>query len=314
MRRVEKIIALFFIVALLTLYIFSSTDWIISDVISVPVSVKVIMGKDDEGNWKNCMKGMDFAANLYDIDLDYVFLQDNDGVKEHIKHIVKAEEEAYSVVITIPFRNEKVASLLEESNIEIPIMVLDDIVGNSHIFSCVSGNKKQMGEELANHVIKEEFLSGKRVLLVEKEGTSYEAYKQGVMQKLSKLGAICDVHLWKDEKELFDIFNNMNPESIVVGIDSFSLNTLTKLYDKEQYPTISLYGNGWNDGIRRSLEKKEIKAITVINGFDMGYHSIIFASAKINKGKADPIIAIDHYLVTSDTMYQTQYEKILFPR
>lgn len=311
MRRIERIIIAVFILVSIVLFLASSTDLLIRDY-SFHNKVSIIVDDMGSENWVNGKKGMEFAAKLFDIEINYIPLWKEATAKDQMYYIRQEIENGAKVIVLAPIDTEELMNYIQKEDIKIPILTLNEYMDIQNAFSVFCADYPQLFIDLKNTILSDTSGEKKKVYLVENEKFTRRLKEKD--EKLSKVlnsaGLHCETIDWKSEAEVEKIEKK---DAVYIGMEPMSTELLGKLAEEGTMKKAALYGLGWNQKIAHYLEERVFRTIVVVNEYDQGYLSVVLASMHINGEKIYDWVPIRYDLVTPDDMYESEYEKMLFP-
>lgn len=314
MRKTEKLILVGFGIVILLLFLISSTDLVLKEFYIKPQKISVVIDDVQEENWINYKKGMEHAANLLNINVNFVILSESTKEEDQMIFINQEVKNGANAIITSPINAKRMEELLPlEVAGNIPMLVLKQPVNSENVFACFRGDYGKMGQDLGA-AIKEDLKGEKEevlIILQKKEEDNLTDYYASLTSYLQDIGLKYQRLMWDNEEELAHIYKSN--KKVIVGLDEDSLVKIGNLYDKTKHLEYRIYGNGCNNTILKYLESGIIQAITVVNDFDLGYLSVMLTLNKLNGGEVYETVIIQHYLVRRETIYDEKHEKMLFP-
>ena len=332
MTRREKIIWCLFAGILVLLFLLSSTDFIIKEEQTEIYPVSIIIGDTTDDYYSNFRKGVDKAADEYNVDVNFITLYEKGNVTEQMDLLKREVDDGAKAVVLVPLKQEECRTILEEMVLASPLIVMGNIFPGDSAMTGISHDYQEAGRMLGEAITKEN-TPDKPVFLFT-EGLDYgynrEVYA-GLLNALSQAGF--QAHLYEMNKngmpnapseEHEDFFRwtmetHVYPDSgeaIIAALDVKSLERAADIIagspaNMTSLPT--LYGFGSTTKILNQMDRGVIKGLIATNQFDAGYLSIVKAVDAIEKRGDREQIVLESYYIEKEDLQKTHFEKILYP-
>ncbi|MEF9954829.1 MAG: substrate-binding domain-containing protein, partial [Clostridium sp.] len=128
----EKIFAIFCACILVLLFLMSSTNLIIKEKKNEIYQVSVIVEDSKDDYYVNLKKGMDQAGVEHNIDVNFITLYERNNSEQQKDMLVREIDAGAQAIILSPVDYIKMASVLENMTVDIPIIILnnEELAGN----------------------------------------------------------------------------------------------------------------------------------------------------------------------------------------
>lgn len=332
MTRQEKMIWGLLAGVLIILFLLSSTDLIIKEKKTEIYPVSVIIGDTTDDYDTNFRKGVDRAADEYNVDVNFITLYEKGDAAAQMDLLKREIDDGAKAVVLMPLKQQECRTILDGMVLGSPLIVMGNIFPGDWAMSGISQDYQKTGKMLGE-AITEEHTPDKPVFLFS-EGLDYGynrevydsllgvLYKAGFQAHLYELyrSGIPDIPAAElDEFLRRTIEENVcldSGEAIIAALDVKSLDMAadiiagSTLYEKYD---LYLYGVGSTTKILNQMDRGVIKGLVVTNQFDAGYLSIVKAVEAIEKSSDREQIEVESYYIEKDDLKETQFEKILYP-
>ena len=180
-------------------------------------------------------------------------------------------------------------------------------------------NEYQLGEILAEEALKN-INKNDNIMIVNSNcnSTINDERFNGILKILENSKnyyLISSEENYKDYKEFYNVIKN-NDIKAVICLDRNITEKIAELkkgiIDKNKIDNILLFGVGNTNKIISLLEEEIINATAVQNEFNIGYIAVKNSIALNNGEKVDEIQKIKSTVISSNDMYSSKNERILF--
>lgn len=329
MTRREKIIWSLFAGILIILFLLSSTDLIIKEKETTVYSVSVIIDDTTDDYYKNFRKGMDKAADEFNVDVNFVTLYEKGDVEEQMELLNRELSDGTQAVVFVPLKQSECRKLLDEMVLTSPLIIMGNSTPGDWAMTGISQDYYAAGKLLGEAIVRDNN-SNKPVFLFT-EGLDYgynEEVYNGLLDVISLAGF--NVHHYEMVKggmpntpsiENEDYFRQIieeeiypyHGESIIVALDVKSLDLTADIMAGSAENVAVLYGFGSTTKILNDMDRGIIKALITTNQFDEGYLSIVKAVEAIEKSSDREQIILESYYLEKENLKEKHFEKILYP-
>lgn len=331
MTRQEKIIWSLFAGVLILLFLLSSTDLIIKEKKTEIYPVSVIIGETTDDYYTNFRKGVDKAADEYNVDVNFITLYEKGDVTEQMELLKREIDDGAKAVVLVPLKQKECSEILDGMVLASPLIVMGTIFLGDWGMTGISQDCQEAGKMLGEAIAAEN-TPDKPVFLFS-EGLEYGYNRDvydGLLGVLSRAGF--QLHLYEMDKsgitepdaaENGEIFRRImeetvypGGEAVIAALDVKSLDlTADIIAGSPAYGRYlpRLYGFGNTTKILNQMDRGVIKGLVVTNQFDAGYLSIVKAVEAIEKRGDREQIKLESYYIEKDDLKKTHFEKILYP-
>ena len=332
MTRQEKIIWSILAGVLVLLFLLSSTDLIIKEKKTEIYPFSVIIGDTTDDYFTNFRKGVDQAADEYNVDVNFITLYEEGDVAEQMELVKREIDDGAKAVVLVPLKQQECSEALDEMVLGSPLIIMGNIFPGDWAMSGIAPDYRAAGEKLGEAIIEEQ--PSDKPVLVFSGGLDYGYNREvygGLLSVLSKAGFHArlyekygDAVGENSAKENGDIFRKTieeamgqgSGEPLLVGLDVQSLDAVADIVaESPGYGKYSpcLYGIGSTTRILNQMDRGVIKGLVVTNKFDAGYLSIVKAVEAIEKHSDREQIVLESYYIEKEDLRDEYYEKILYP-
>ncbi len=318
----ERILWILYGMALVLLFLLSSTDLIIKEKETQVYAISVIVEDTADDNYVNFRKGMDRAAIEYNLDVSFITLYDERNREQQKELMMREQQDGSRALVVSPVDPGQILRLQEEKRISVPLVFL-----NSEISSTGEGQTAritfdyyQMGQELTEQMLAEQ-PPGQRICLL---GDSHpdqisRQFQEGILHALEEAGQ--EPVLLKGrregelkaqtEKELL----RQPRQAVLIVLDPKNLTEIAQLLSEGNLSGEigGLYGRGTTVRLLNYLDRGVIRGLSVTDDFTAGYLSVRTAAELVaNRQVPDAGYLESHYIRRED-LRNGAYEKMLYP-
>jgi len=288
------------------------------------VSIVFISKRLDENNdfWSSMVEGINMAASEYDIDVQLMGPEseaDYEAQNKMIEEAIAMKPDAIALVpsdysITVPY-----AKKIEEAGIK---LVLMDSVMEEELGLCVVATDNVEGGKKMGEYLKQYADSSSAIGIIAQSPTASTAIdrEEGVRKGLGEYQsrimevAYCYSDAEKAYEETIKIMEKYPQINMIIGLNEDSaIGAARALKD------LGLSGQTWIIGFDSSMEQVQMleegvfNAIVVQKPLNMGYLGIKTAYQAVMNGAVEQSIDSGSELITQETIYTKENEKLLFP-
>lgn len=332
MTRREKMIWSLLAGILVLLFLLSSTDLIIKEKKTEIYPISIVIGDTTDDYYTNFRKGVDKAADEYNVDVNFITLYEKGDVTEQMELLKREIDDGAKAVVLVPLKQQECSSILDGMVLGCPLIVMGNIFPGDWAMSGISQDYQETGKMLAEAITGEN--APDKPVLVFSEGLEYSYNKEvygGLLAALSQAGfhvqlyeeyrggmsdATAEEHEAVFRRTIEENLNHGSSGEIIVALDVQSLDLAADIiagspgFGKD---VPKLYGFGSTTKILNQMDRGLIKGLVTTNQFDAGYLSIVKAVEAIEKrGDRDQIV-LESYYIEKDDLKETRFEKILYP-
>ncbi|MEF9939417.1 MAG: substrate-binding domain-containing protein [Clostridium sp.] len=315
----EKIFAIFCACILVLLFLMSSTNLIIKEKKNEIYQVSVIVEDSKDDYYVNLKKGMDQAGVEHNIDVNFITLYERNNSEQQKDMLIREIDAGAQAIILSPVDYIKMASVLENMTVDIPIIILnnEELAGNK-VMANVSMDYFAGGQKMADYISKE--ISSDAEVYLFTEGLQYGSNRRLYDGLMSVLGERYRVNLI--EKAFKSRYTEVMAErvvrdssAVVIALDTESLTEMAGIIELNQteFGGIALYGPGTNLKILRYMEDGIIKGVLTENMYDAGYLSMEEAVEAIDNKNIKETVRLDSFFLEKSDIKKKEFEKMLYP-
>lgn len=316
----EKIFGLFYACVLALLFLMSSTNLIIKEKKTEIHRVSMIVEDNKDDYYVNLKKGMDQAAVERNADVNFITLYERNNSEQQKEMLLREIELGTQAIILTPVDCQKTAAMLEETPMDIPIVILnnEEPAGNK-VMANVSMDYFEAGRLLARRLSEEQ--ADDTVVYLFTEGLQYGSNRRlydGIMSLLPEEGYQVNLVEKAFESRYPEVMAERvikEKKAVVIALDTESLMEMAKIIElnPEEFGAVLLYGPGSTLKILRYVEQGVIQGILTENMYDAGYLGLVEALDAIDNKNIKETIRLDSFFLTKEDIGTKEYEKMLYP-
>lgn len=322
MTRQEKILWILLPAVLVILFLLSSTDLIIKEKKTQIYPISVIISDTSDDYFTNFRKGVDKAADEYNVDVSFITLYEKGDEDQQLELVKREINDGASAVVLVPVNPAECAKKMDEMVLNCPAVIIGNIIPNEKVRYGISPDYEKEGRMLGQAIAREN--SPATPVWVFTEGLYY-GYNQEIYlsakSELEKAGFSVEVY---EEEGLNETFRRaveslVYPETkkaIIAAIDTKSLDETAEIIaGSPVYGNYveGLYGVGSTTRLLTELDNGGIKGLVVSDQFDAGYRSIEKAVESVHRGYEKEQITLDSFYIKKEDLRKRKFEKILYP-
>lgn len=316
----EKYAIIIYACVLILLFLMSSTDLIIKETPSQIYRVAVIIDDSKDDFYSNYKKGMDQAANDYNIDVSFITLYERNESGQQEDMLVREINDGAQAVVLVPVDPVAMTTVLEEDTSSVPVIILGSELSSNRVRTNITADYFEAGRRTAQAFVREHGPGTPVYLMTEglKLGSNARFY-DGVMNVLEEQNYMVTLVEKTTDYGYEGIIKNMmappGNRAAVIALDSGTLTEAARAFSQalEGVETPPLYGPGCNMEIISDTDKGIIKGFTTINWYDAGYLSMQKAVEAIENKSVRETIFLDHFYIQKEDILKKEYEKMLYP-
>lgn len=247
--------------------------------------------------------GMEKAAEDGKLVLNYVMVPEDADAEAELKLARQEIEDGAQALIIEPVASEGSGKMAEELSQRAVVVLLGERADTEAAgrFGSVSADNYAIGVALGREIRKGAAETGGSVALLPAAGSrgSVEQRRRGVLEALRGSG----ISLQEDAEGA----------AIIAGLEDSALTeALSYALTAKERPLV--YGVGNSNRNLYGLDRGDIRAIIVINEFNMGYLAVAEAKKKLSSRLREmEQLRVGDTLVSRDNMYSAENQKLLFP-
>lgn len=265
--------------------------------------ISVILYSVGTNGWESFQEGVKQAEKDFWVNINTVILRAEADAEEQFE-IMKREVENGAEALVIAVNDyEKLYQKILSDPISVPIVTVES--GLNDVMSFVSADNYEMGKRLGEEILKD--FSGKKDLTIALSDEacmrdSVEKRKEGFLDAIQGKAKIISLRAAE---------NGVRADAAV----ALQKETLQKLSDTTRFSLkkTKYYGIGNTPSIVAALDQGKIEKLVFQNEFNMGYLAIKRVLEELDGIQNKDMEQIDFYCISSEELYDTQYERLLFP-
>lgn len=273
--------------------------------------------------WGTVKQGADTAAREFNVNIDYNASAEEDDVSGQVKLVNQALEKKVDALILAASDYKELAEVTEKAYTQnIPVILLDSQVDTNKAKSYIATDNIIAGQNLGKTLVdiagKEcqvaliSSVKGERNSLMREKGlldiiSQYPGIQ--IMNKEycssdSKLAAQLTKQIIEDNRDITAIVTlcNVASEGAAEMVERMNLTGKVKVIGFDNTPKVIEY-----------MDKGVIQAIISQNLFSMGYLGVKYAVDAINQKSIPKYVDTGSKIISRDTMYLPENQKLLFP-
>lgn len=321
MTKQEKLLWSLLAGVLVVLFLLSSTDLIIKEKKTEIYPVSVIISDTSDDYYVNFRKGIDKAAEEYNVDVSFITLYEEGDAGQQMELVKREINDGASAVVLIPVNPVECGKEFDDMVLNSPAVIMGSMFPNERVQGGISPDYGLEGRMLGQAIAAEN--SPDLPVWIFSEGLDYGYSKEvydGLMEVLLKAGFTAELY----EKSSDETFRQAieaavypgNKNALIAAVDVKSLNeTADIIAGSPVYGRYisGIYGIGSTTKLLNQLDTGIIKGLVIYDQFDAGYMSIEKAVEAVNKGNEREQYILDSYYINKENLRESRFEKILYP-
>lgn len=317
----EKILWIIYALALVLLFLMSSTDLIIKEEKKEVYPISVIIDDTTDDFYVNFKKGVDQASSDYHADVSFLTLYERGNADQQMERVIRELNDGARGIILSPSDDDTVSLALDENLIRGPLVVVNSELNHSKIAVTISEDHYEAGKMLAEHAIEGVPATIPVYLLSAglKSGATTLAY-DGAMSALMGAGYQAELVEVSTEEGYRALIESMvypaGVRAVYIALDMESLTNMAQVLDEStvyRHYAYGFYGLGSNLQVLNYLDSGVIDGIVVANDFIKGYLSIQKAVEAIQNAGIRETIKTEHFYIEKEDLRKKEYQKLLYP-
>lgn len=290
-----------------------------------PAVYSVVLYQNTDNEWETLMDGIDQAKKDYRVKIRYANLAEKDTAVEQMEMIEHEIQAGAQGIVLAAVDSRGLKTCLEGKHIQVPVISVETGIDGP---VTISADNYEMGRTLGEKILADmEADHGKKMVTVIYEYMHRESVKEryrGLTDVLHESGEdifIQPVTRQKGDFSLSLFVGKSFRESgdYVAALDKYSTQEAAKAWNansavyRQEGREIKIYGIGNTAQTVSNLDGGSIQALVYQNEFNMGYEAIRALAEKEKKGYMTETFDIKSKLVTRETLYESENERLLFP-
>lgn len=288
-------------------------------------SYSLVLYQNTDDEWATLAEGAAQAEEDLKVDVNYVYLSPEDSAREQAGAVKREIENGASGILLAAVDSEGVAAALKEVSSQVPVICVETGAGEN--FPVIRSDDYEMGKALGEKILKDmDRRGGDRTVTVLAEFMERDSVKlryQGLRAALDAAKEKVTVNeLTRDRREqaLSAFLRSMLPDCgrYIAALDKYATEQAADAWvaSRSEYEkhgsSFWIYGIGSTAATVNDLDNENIAALVYQNEFSMGYQGISALVEKRQKSWIDQNIDIRHHLVTKESLYEKEHERLLF--
>lgn len=266
--------------------------------------LSVILYNAGSDGWESLLEGMKQAEDDFSVNINYAVMRASTGAEEQLELIHREIENGAQGIIVAVCDYESMYEELESISNSVPMVAVESGVGDSMI-PLFSADNYEMGKKLGEQILKD-FEGGESLTVaLMRESARRDSIVQREQGLRDALG---------EKAKIISLGAAMNGEGAdaAVALHKESLLSLTERNDVTPDDT-KKYGIGNTVATVTALDNGRLEKLVFQNEFNMGYLAVEALLQNISGNGSARAKEIDYYCVSREEVYETQYERLLFP-
>lgn len=276
-------------------------------------TISVIGGQSHVQRWAILQRGLENAGNDYNVSTNFYSISNQKNVEEQISLMEREIEKKVDVIIIYAVDSEAIGKQLEQKKYHSKMILLGTDVDSEKSYPLITDHHYQIGVDIATQVIANQHKTI-GILAENQNIMAYENKLQGLQEELKKEGSVNIQWIISD----FEKFNENTLQEkfysvdAIVSLDCVSTEAAALAVENYSLDTM-IYGVGNSESNIYYLDKGYIEALVIPNEYNMGYFSIVTGVKMIQNKKYEKEITVNHIIVTKETLYDEENQRLVFP-
>lgn len=290
-----------------------------------PSSYSVILYQNMDNEWSTLLDGIRQAEVDFKVNVNYITMGSDDTPQDQIEILEREIKNGADGIILAAMDSQETGKLLDDLKTQIPIVTVETGAESSKLeYVKIAADDYKMGYKLGQKIlgdIQED--DGRRHVTVIKEYMERDSVKaryEGLMDALEGSEEEIETDFISRSEGDFNlsllIRDSIHTSSdYIAALDKFCTESAAAAWESwELYGySAKIYGIGNTAQIVNDLDNGRIQALVYQNEFNMGYEGIRELTEKEKRGYFPDQLDIRYRLVTRETLYESDNERLLFP-
>jgi len=324
-KRITKVILLVILFAVSVVLITYAAVFKVPSVLTAGPSKIIVIGKTTSNLafWLSLRDGVDVAAKEYGVDYEYWGPDSESDISTQISLVYQAISEKPDAIILAATDYERLADPARAiSDAGIPLVTMDSNVygDDGQIGYCFVATDNVAAGVKAGGAMQALLPAGKKVAIISHQigTTSSRDRDTGVRQGLGgDIFVLPTANAAGSEDTAFELASKILQDPDIGGIvclnEYSTIGAARALIGAGLSGKVILVGFDSSPSLNTYLEEGCLNATVIQRPYNMGYVAMVNAIAVLDGKKVDPFYDTGSILVTKDTMYLEENEKLLFP-
>ena len=280
--------------------------------------ISVVLYYNGSNGWESLMEGLKQAEDDFSVSINYVMAKEGMSGEEQMALVQKEIEDGAQGILLAASDSMTDYQAIQAEAFPVPIITIESCFDSSS-YTHISADDYEMGQTLGKALL-EDFSGDKELhILVIEEYMERDSVNKRAQGLYDALGDSVMVKKMKRSSQSADlshfietlIQNSGEEIDAVVALSKETLQILCGL-DADIMENIRLYGIGNTASIVAAMDKGRVERLVFQNEFNIGYMGVKTLMAEMG-GIRGTVSDIDFYCVEKKDIYETQYERLLFP-
>lgn len=282
----------------------------------IPSVYSVILYQETEDEWGTLIQGIMQAEKDLKVDVNYIYLSENDTAEDQIKAVNKEICEKSSGILMAAVNSEGIQKAMEKMLISVPIIFVETGAGDS--YPVIRSDDYAMGKALGEAVLQDmeqTGTSGKVTIITENmERDSVSLRYKGIKDTLehadqnvliSSLSGDFSAGLFEQIPYLITLDKSTTERAAALWKESGQIR-------RKNGDICKIYGVGNTAQTVNALDNEDISLLVYQNEFNMGYQGLTCLVKNKKKEWIEKNTSIRYRTVTKESLYEDENERLLF--
>ncbi len=288
------------------------------------INIEIILKSTDYTSipfWDVVRQGLETAAEDIQAQISISGPKAETEIDRQIQMVYEAMAREPDAIILAAADYKRLISAAEDIvSSGIALITIDSFIDSDLPVSRIGTDNYTAGLK-AGHIMKDYISEGSQVAIISyvKESSTAIDREKGVRESLGEYADI--IGTWysggnvkiASEQTVSVLKDNPDLKAIISLNEPSTVGSARALEFSGRESEIVLVGFDNSSPIIQYLEQKIIQAIIVQKPFNMGYLGVTFAADAVNGKKIPEVIDTGSEIITKDTMYTSENQKLLFP-
>ena len=282
----------------------------------IPSVYSVILYQETEDEWGTLIQGIMQAEKDLKVDVNYIYLSENDTAEDQIKAVNKEIREKSSGILMAAVNSQEIQKAMEKMLISVPIIFVETGAGDS--YPVIRSDDYAMGKALGEAVLQDmeqTGTSGKVTIITENmERDSVSLRYKGIKDTLehadqnvliSSLSGDFSAGLFEQIPYLITLDKSTTERAAALWKESGQIR-------RKNGDICKIYGVGNTAQTVNALDNEDISLLVYQNEFNMGYQGLTCLVKNKKKEWIEKNTSIRYRTVTKESLYEDKNERLLF--
>ena len=282
----------------------------------IPPVYSVILYQETEDEWGTLIQGIMQAEKDLKVDVNYIYLSENDTAEDQIKVVNKEIREKSSGILMAAVNSQEIQKAMEKMLISVPIIFVETGAGDS--YPVIRSDDYAMGKALGEAVLQDMEQTGtpgKVTIITENmERDSVSLRYKGIKDTLehadqnvliSSLSGDFSAGLFEQIPYLITLDKSTTERAAALWKESGQIR-------RKNGDICKIYGVGNTAQTVNALDNEDISLLVYQNEFNMGYQGLTCLVKNKKKEWIEKNTSIRYRTVTKESLYEDKNERLLF--